>query len=68
MKRVCVTLIGLVVLSVMAIGCQPSAHSRYREMTYRRDMDANVLGFQDDIDATVLLTDSPTHLSQWYNN
>jgi hypothetical protein len=68
MKRLCLIVAGLVVLSVMAIGCEPSAHSRYRDLTYRRAVDTDVLGFQDDFDSTVLLSDRPNHLSEWYNN
>jgi hypothetical protein len=67
MKHVCLILAGLLLLTVFAAGCQPSAHDRYRQMTYRRVADADVLGWQDDIDAAVLLTERPTHLSQWYH-
>jgi hypothetical protein len=67
MKRVCWLLVGLMLVSVLAIGCQPTAHSRYRDMTYRRVADADALGFQDDCDM-FLLIDRPTHLSEWYNN
>jgi hypothetical protein len=34
-------------------------------MTYRRAIDADVLGIQDDMDAAVLLSERPTHLSPW---
>jgi len=57
-----------VVMSVVAIGCEPTAHSRYREMTYRRVNDTDWLGAQDDVDALILLSERPSHLSQWYNN
>ncbi len=67
MKRMCLLLAGLVLLSMVVVGCQPSAHDRYRQMTYRRVGDADVLGFQDDVDAAVLLAERPTHLSQWYH-
>jgi len=36
-------------------------------MTYRRVIDADALGFEDDVDATLLLSERPTHLSQWYH-
>jgi hypothetical protein len=36
-------------------------------MTYRRAVDADILGFQDDVDASILLSERPTHLSQWYH-
>ncbi|MCX5670315.1 MAG: hypothetical protein NTU94_03200 [Planctomycetota bacterium] len=68
MKLMCLVLAGLVVMSVMAIGCGPTAHSRYREMTYRRVNDTDWLGAQDDVDALILLSERPSHLSQWYNN
>ena len=69
MKRLCLVLTGLVVMAVMSIGCEPgvTSHGRYREMTYRRAIDADVLGVQDDVDATILLSERPTHLSQWYH-
>ncbi len=67
MKHVCLILAGLVLLSAFAAGCQPSAHDRYRQMTYRRVNDADELGMKDDVDAAILLAERPTHLSQWYN-
>jgi len=67
MKHVCLILAGLMLVTVFAVGCQPSAHDRYRQMTYRRVQDADALGMQDDVDAAVLLTERPTHLSQWYH-
>jgi len=66
MKRLCLILAGVLVLSMLAIGCEPSAHDRYRQMTYRRVADMDALGIQDDFDASVLLTERPSHLSQWY--
>ncbi len=50
----------------VATGCQKSAHDRYREWTYRRMVDADTIGFADDVDA-VFLSESPTQLSQWYH-
>ena len=67
MKRLCLALAGLVLMSVFAVGCQPSSHSRFREMMWRRDADADCLGIQDDFDAAFLLAERPTHLSEWYN-
>jgi len=67
MKRICLILAGLTLLMVFAAGCQPDAHDRYRQMTYRRAYDAEVLGMKDDVDAAVLLTERPTHLSQWFH-
>ena len=67
MKRVGLVLALLVLVSGLGIGCQPSAHDRYRQMTYRRDADADWLGIQDDVDAGFLLTERPTHLSPWFN-
>jgi len=67
MRHVCLILAGLILLTAFAAGCQPSAHDRYRQMTYRRVVDADALGFADDVDAAILLTDRPTHLSEWYH-
>jgi hypothetical protein len=55
----------LAVVSLVATGCQKSAHDRYREWTYRRVMEVDAVGFADDVD-TVFLSERPTHLSQWY--
>jgi len=63
MKCLCLIVAGLLVVSAFGIGC--SAHDRYRQMTYRRDLDADVLGIQDDMDAAVLLSERPSHLSPW---
>lgn len=68
MKRLCLVLTGLVLMGVLAMGCEPTAHSRYREMTYRQVVDTDVLGMQDDMDTLILLTERPSHLSTWYNN
>ncbi|HUU92937.1 MAG TPA: hypothetical protein VM238_17230 [Phycisphaerae bacterium] len=68
MKRLCLILAGLLLVSMVAAGCQPTSHGRYRQMTYRRVIDADILGFEDDVDAAILLSDRPTHLSQWYHN
>ena len=68
MKRLCLILAGLLRVSMVAAGCQETAHGRYRQMTYRRVADADLLGFQEDMDAAVLLSERPTHLSQWYHN
>jgi len=68
MKLLGLVLAGLVLMSVMAIGCERTAHNRYREMTYRRVVDSDVLGMQDDMDTLILLTERPSHLSTWYNN
>jgi hypothetical protein len=65
MKRVCL-LLAILVAATIVVGCT-SAHDRYRQMTYRRDIDADVLGVQDDTDAGALLSERPTHLSTWYN-
>ena len=67
MKRVCLVLAGLMLVSILAAGCEPSAHSRYRQMTYRRVSDADILGFNEDCDAAILLSERPTHLSHWYH-
>jgi hypothetical protein len=67
MKRLLAVLAALLAVSMVGSGCgEPSAHDRYRQMTYRRDLDADVLGVQDDIDASLLL-DRPGHLSPWYH-
>jgi len=68
MKRLCLILAGLLLVSMVAAGCQPTTHGRYRQMTYRRVIDADILGFEDDMDAAILLSERPTHLSQWYHN
>ncbi|KPK43607.1 MAG: hypothetical protein AMK72_13070 [Planctomycetes bacterium SM23_25] len=67
MKRLCLILAGLLLVSMVAAGCQPTSHGRYRQMTYRRVIDADILGFEDDVDAAILLSERPTHLSQWYH-
>jgi hypothetical protein len=66
MKRVLVVLVLLAVVSLMATGCQKSAHDRYREWTYRRAIETDAVGFADDMDAAVFLSERPTHLTQWY--
>jgi len=58
----------LMTIALMTTGCEPTGHDRYREMTYRRSADADTLGIQDDFDASVLMTDRPTHLSSWFHN
>jgi len=68
MKRLCLILAGLLLVSMVAAGCQPTSHGRYRQMTYRRVIDADILGFEEDMDAAILLSERPTHLSQWYHN
>jgi hypothetical protein len=68
MKLLFLVLAGLVLMSVMSIGCEPTAHSRYRDMTYRRVNDTDVLGIQDDTDALIFMSERPSHLSQWFNN
>ena len=65
MKRVLLVLVLLAAVSLIATGCQKSAHDRYREWTYRRVMEVDAVGFADDVD-TVFLSERPTHLSQWY--
>ena len=65
MKRVLLVLVLLAAVSLIATGCQKSAHDRYREWTYRRVVEADAVGIADDADA-VLLSERPTHLSQWY--
>ena len=66
MKRALLVLVLLAAVSFVATGCQKSAHDRYREWTYRRVVDADTIGFADDVDA-VFLSESPTQLSQWYH-
>jgi hypothetical protein len=67
MKRLLTVLAAVVAVSIVGSGCgEPTAHDRYRQMTYRRTADADCLGFQDDTDAC-FLTDRPSHLSPWYN-
>ena len=68
MKRLCLILAGLLLVSMVAAGCQPTSHGRYRQMTYRRVIDADILGFEEDMDASILLSERPTHLSQWFHN
>jgi hypothetical protein len=65
MKRVCL-LLAILVAATIVVGCT-TAHDQFRQMTYRRDTDADVLGVQDDFDTGVLLSERPTHLSTWYN-
>jgi hypothetical protein len=67
MKRLLAVLAAVVAVSIVGSGCgEPTAHDRYRQMTYRRGADADVLGFQDDTDACFLF-ERPTHLSPWYH-
>jgi len=68
MKRLCLILAGLLAVSMVAAGCHQRTHTRYRQMTYRRVVDTDVLGFEEDVDAAILLSERPTHLSQWYHN
>jgi len=67
MKRVLLVLVVLAAVSLIATGCQKSAHDRYREWTYRRVMEADAVGFADDMDAAAFLSERPTHLSPWYH-
>jgi len=67
MKRVCLLLALLVAVSIVAVGCETTSHSRHRQMTYRRVVDADILGFEEDMDSAVILSERPTHLSQWYH-
>jgi hypothetical protein len=67
MKRLLAVLAALVAVSIIGSGCETTAHDQYRQMTYRRSLDADALGIQDDFDAGVLLTERPSHLSPWYN-
>ncbi|MCX5648943.1 MAG: hypothetical protein NTX40_07600 [Planctomycetota bacterium] len=66
MKRVLLVLVLMAAVSLIAMGCQKSAHDRYREWTYRRVMEADAVGFADDVDV-VFLSERPTHLSNWYH-
>jgi len=67
MTRLCLLLALLVTVSFVAMACDTtSSHGRYRQMTHRRVVDADVLGIQDDWDAT-WYDERPSHLSQWYN-
>ena len=50
---------------MVGVGCTPSAHDQYRQMTWRYDSQADCIGMQDDADAYIL-KERPTHLSQWY--
>jgi len=66
MKRLLAVLAAVVAVTIVGSGCgEPSAHDRYRQMTYRRTLDGDVLGVQDDIDASFLM-DRPSHISPWY--
>jgi hypothetical protein len=68
MKRFWMLAAGLAAVTLVGAGCmETTSHDRYRQMTYRRVFDADILGFQDDVDVAVLLNDRPTHLSEWYN-
>ena len=67
MKRVCLILAGLLLVSMVGLGCEQTSHGRYRQMTYRRVADADILGFNEDVDAAILLSERPSRLSQWYH-
>ena len=67
MKRVCLILAGLLLVSMVGLGCEQTSHGRYRQMTHRRVVDADILGFNEDVDAAILLSERPSHLSQWYH-
>jgi hypothetical protein len=68
MKRFWLLVAGLVAVTLVGAGCmETTSHDRYRQMTYRRVCDADILGVQDDTDVAVLLNDRPSHLSEWYN-
>jgi hypothetical protein len=66
MKRLCLLLVLLGLVTVFAVGCEPTAHDRYRQMVHRRVSDADAMGFADDVDATFYF-ERPSHLSEWYN-
>ena len=66
MRHLCLLVVLIVVVSIVATGCQPSSHDRYRQYTYRIAIEGDGIGIQDDIDAMFLLSERPTHLSQWY--
>ncbi len=67
MKRLSLVLAVLTAATIVATGCEATSHGRHRQMTYRRVIDADVLGFEDDVDSALLLSERPTHLSQWYH-
>jgi hypothetical protein len=66
MRYLCLLVALAVVAMTVSTGCTPSSHDRYRQYTYRIVCETDGIGIQDDFDATVLLTERPTHLSQWY--
>jgi hypothetical protein len=66
MRHMCLLLTLVVVIAIVATGCTPSSHDRYRQYTYHIVCESDGIGIQDDFDATVLLTERPTHLAQWY--
>jgi membrane protein YdbS with pleckstrin-like domain len=65
MKRLCLLLALLLGVTIVSIGCAPSAHDRYRQMTWRYSFETDGITIQDDADAYIL-QERPTHLSQWY--
>ncbi len=65
MRLLCVLLMLVVVFVIMQTGCALSGHDRYRQMTWRDDLQADGIGIQDDVDA-YLCQERPTHLSEWY--
>jgi hypothetical protein len=65
MRLLCLLLTLVVVVTVIQAGCAPSAHDRYRQMTWRYAAYADCIGGQDDADAYIC-QERPTHESQWY--
>jgi hypothetical protein len=64
MKRL-LLLAMLVLTALIGTACTPSAHDRYRQMTWRYSLEADCITSQDDVDK-YLLQERPTHLSEWY--
>ncbi|MGB2937129.1 MAG: hypothetical protein WBD05_02870 [Phycisphaerae bacterium] len=67
MRHLVLVLAVVAVASLMVMGCQKSAHDRFRDWTYRRVTAADQLGIADDADA-IFLNERPTHLAPWYHH
>jgi ABC-type microcin C transport system permease subunit YejE len=66
MKSLWMVLVILVVFSLVGMGCESKSHSLYRQQNLREVSAADEIGVADDVEAAVLLSEHPAHLTQWY--
>ncbi len=65
MMRVCLLVLALGLLVLCTVGCEYTAHDRYREMQFRRIRKVDDNGIKDDWNA-VWYEQQPTRLSPWF--